>query len=202
MGGGLTPELEAGSKNTWLKKSRSRFGGHFDKYKIERTGGTWSSKYQNTNNIKHWDIAPDDDYFKELFRVSKEQIIWGGNYFGLPPNRCFLVWRKLTISEGFSMAMCEYAWCSFNSNAKYFEYAPQNSNRFHPTEKPIALYSWILNLYSKPNYKILDTHVGSASSLIACEEFGLDYTAYELDKGYFDLACKRIEEYRKQPRLF
>ena len=86
-----------------------RFGGWFDKYKVSRTGGGWSNKLDKNKKILDWDIAPDKQYFDELFRISKEQIIWGGNYFGLPPNRHFLIWRKLSISENFSMAMCEYA---------------------------------------------------------------------------------------------
>lgn len=100
-----------------------------------------------------WDVAPEQAYFDELFRISRDQIIWGGNYFALPPTRCFLIWKKLTISESFSMAMAEYAWTSFTGNAKIFEAAPQGNakeERFHPTQKPIALYSWILSKYAKP----------------------------------------------------
>ena len=117
-----------------------------------RTGGTWAKKYQTNGNaelkkdIRHWDIAPSKEYFEELFRVSKNQIIWGGNYFNLPPTRCFIVWDKKNISEDFSMAMCEYAWCSFNDNAKIFRHIPQgntNESRMHPTQKPVALYEWL-----------------------------------------------------------
>ena len=105
---------------------------------VERTGGTWAAKY--AKKIIAWDVAPEKEYFDQLFRISRNQIIWGGNYFSLPPTRCFLVWRKLTISEAFSMAMCEYAWTSFNENAKLFECAPQGKpgDRFHPTQKPIG----------------------------------------------------------------
>lgn len=96
--------------------------------------------------MRSWDVAPSPEYFEELARVSRNQIIWGGNYFGLPPTRCFLVWRK-PISENFTMAMCEYAWTSFNANAKWIEMPAQGKPgdpRFHPTQKPIALYTWIL----------------------------------------------------------
>ena len=96
-----------------------------------------------------WDVAPGEEYFKELFRVSKNQIIWGGNYFSLPPTRCFLVWRKLTISESFTMAMAEYAWTSFNGNAKVFECAPQGASkdpRFHPTQKPVVRWRSVAHL--------------------------------------------------------
>lgn len=150
-----------------------------------------------------WDIAPGEDYFKELFRISRDQVIWGGNYFQLPPTRCFLVWRKLTISQQFSMAMAEYAWTSFNSNAKVFEHVPQDNTgqRFHPTQKPVALYKWILTNYAKPGDKILDTHVGSASSLIACYDLGFDYVGFEIDEEYYRLAKKRLDEEMAQVRF-
>lgn len=155
--------------------------------------------------INHWDIAPPQEYFDELARVSKNQIIWGGNYFDLPPTRCFLVWEKLSISENFSMAMCEYAWTSFNDNAKLFKCAPQGKVgdvRFHPTQKPIALYEWIFNRYAKPGYKILDTHLGSGSSRIAAYYAGLDFVGYEIDKVYFDKQEERFAEQTKQLSLF
>jgi site-specific DNA-methyltransferase (adenine-specific) len=173
---------------------------------MTRTGGTWNKKYyaEGENHCKtiNWDYAPTKEYFDELFRVSKEQIIWGGNYFGLPPNRCFLIWRKLTISESFSMAMCEYAWASFNENSKLIEIAPQNSNRFHPTQKPEKLYAWILRNYAKEGNKILDTHLGSGSIAIACYDMGYDLTGYEIDKDYFEKASKRLEDRKKQLTMF
>lgn len=152
-----------------------------------------------------WDVAPDSKYFMELFRVSRNQIIWGGNYFELPPTRCFLIWRKLTISESFSMAMCEYAWTSFNDNAKIFEYAPQGrpgDNRFHPTQKPVALYEWILNRYAKEGDTILDTHVGSASSLIACRNTNHKYVGFEIDEDYYRLAKERLEKESAQMNIY
>lgn len=152
--------------------------------------------------IVAWDVAPGQDYFKELFRISRNQIIWGGNYFALPPTRCFLIWRKLTISENFSMAMAEYAWTSFNENAKVFEYAPQDSSRFHPTQKPVALYAWIFSRYAKPGMKIIDTHLGSGSSRIAAYNAGLDFWGYEIDKVYFDKQEERFERHTAQMNLF
>jgi site-specific DNA-methyltransferase (adenine-specific) len=198
----VDPPYGSANNDEWDDKRRDRFGGWFNKYKIERTGGTWSKKYQETNNIKHWDIAPTQEYFDELFRISKNQIIWGGNYFELPPTRCFVIWKKLTISEKFSMAMCEYAWCSFNLNAKIFECVPQDPLRFHPTQKPIPLYKWLLTNYAHKGDKILDTHVGSASSLIACYEMGFEYIAFEIDKDYFDKAQERLQAVKAQVRLF
>ena len=149
-----------------------------------------------------WDTAPGKEYFDELFRVSRNQIIWGGNYFPLPPTRCFLVWRKLTISESFSMAMAEYAWTSFNSNAKVYEHAPQDSTRFHPTQKPVDLYRWIYGLYAKPGDKILDTHLGSGSSRIAAWDAGLDFWGYEIDQEYFRREEERFQRHAAQMNLF
>lgn len=159
-----------------------------------RTGGTWATKYGK--KIIGWDVAPGEEYFKELFRVSKNQIIWGGNYFSLPPTRCFLVWRKLTISESFTMAMAEYAWTSFNGNAKVFECAPQGASkdpRFHPTQKPVALYTWVFKQFAKPGDRVLDTHLGSGSSRIAAYGLDLDFTGIEIDKEYFEKSVERFE---------
>ena len=151
-----------------------------------------------------WDTAPGEEYFKELFRVSRNQIIWGGNYFALPPTRCFLVWRKLTISEKFTMAMAEYAWTSFNSNAKVFEHVPQDNTgqRFHPTQKPVALYAWIFANYAKPGDKILDTHLGSGSSRIAAYDAGLDFVGYEIDEEYFRKEEERFAAHSAQVSFF
>lgn len=100
------------------------------------------------------------------------------------------------------MAMCEYAWTSFNDNAKIFDYAPQDPTRFHPTQKPVALYTWLLNRYAKAGDKILDTHVGSASSLIACIKGGFDYVGFEIDPIYYEKAKQRIDEELKQITVF
>ena len=169
--------------------------------KCIRVGGTWASKFGK--KIISWDTAPKQDYFKELFRVSRNQIIWGGNYFNLPPTRCFLIWRKTNVPEKFSMAMCEYAWTSFNDNAKMFEYsAVGQKGRFHPTQKPVELYKWILLNYAQHGDKILDTHVGSASSLIACRESGFQYVGFEIDEGYFKMAQKRLQAVEAQMNIF
>ena len=149
-----------------------------------------------------WDVAPTHEYFEQLFRVTKHQIIWGANYFeGLPPTRCFIVWRKLTISENFSMAMAEYAWTSFNGNAKVFECAPQgkvNEKRFHPTQKPVALYKWLLHHYAKDGDRILDTHLGSGSIAIACHDLGYELTGIELDPEYYAKSVERIKQHQRQ----
>lgn len=199
-----------------------RFGGRFDKYletengagsvdgstatiSATRTGGTWATKYQVggvfSKDIRHWDIAPSQEYFDELARISKNQIIWGGNYFHLPPTRCFLIWRKLTISENFTMAMAEYAWTSFNDSAKVFEYAPQNKNRTHPTEQPIALYEWIFKRYAHKGDRIFDSHLGSGTSRMAAYNSDLDFVGCEIDKTYFDIHQKRWAEHTAQTRM-
>lgn len=191
---------------TWAAKY-SRQGGIFsgEEYApdIHNTRGRFS-KYNENGDIRCWDIAPPPEYFKELARVSKNQIIWGGNYFDLPPTRCFLVWRKLTISESFTMAMAEYAWTSFNENAKVFEAAPQGNTekRFHPTQKPSSLYRWCFKLFAKQGDKILDTHLGSGSSRIAAYDMGYDFWGYEIDKTYFDLQEERFEKHAAQMNLF
>ena len=150
-------------------------------------------------------VAPGPEYFKELFRVSRHQIIWGGNNYILPPSRNYVVWRKTTVAEKFSMAMCEYAWVSINGNAKYFECAPQGTKddpRLHPAQKPIALYKWLLKQYANPGDKILDTHVGSASSLIACYDGGYDFIGFEINQNYYDAAKKRLDNAMAQKRMY
>lgn len=166
---------------------------------LSRTGGTWAAKYEK--KIISWDYAPGEDYFKELFRVSKNQIVWGANYFTMPPTRCFIVWDK-KMAEDFSMAMCEYAWCSIQGNAKIFRYQTSGQpDRFHPTQKPIQLYEWILKNWAKQGDKILDTHLGSGSSRIAAYNGGYDFVGYEIDKEYFQKQEERFERHTSQLRI-
>lgn len=182
--------------------------------RVSRTGGTWAEKYRSQaggvfgearNQIEAWDYAPPKEYFDELFRVSKNQIIWGGNYFSLPPCRCFLIWRKLTISEKFTMAMAEYAWTSFNANSKVFEAAPQGNAsepRFHPTQKPVKLYKWCISMFAEKGWKLLDTHGGSMSSAVAAHELGCDMDICEVNDFYFRKGRERVEKAMRQPMLF
>jgi len=153
---------------------------------------------------KKWDNEiPKDIYFKELFRVSKNQIIWGANYFNMPPTRCFLIWDKQQ-PEDVSFASCEYAWTSFNKSAKTFYKRPQNADnvRIHPTQKPVKLYEWLLINNAKKGDNILDTHLGSGSIALACHNLGFDLTACELDKDYFDAAMKRLKQHQAQLTMF
>lgn len=138
-------------------------------------------------------------------RVSRNQIIWGGNYFELPPTRCFLIWKKTNVPENFTMAMAEYAWTSFNANAKVFEHTARAytlGERIHPTQKPVALYDWIFKNYAKPGFKILDTHLGSGSSRIAAYNTGLDFIGFEIDRDYFEAQEKRFAEATAQIDFF
>ena len=152
---------------------------------------------------KQWDKnIPPNEYFKELVRVSKNQVIWGGNYFDLPPTQNYIVWDKVQPHD-FSLAMCELAWCSIQKPIKMFTYSVlRERNKIHPTQKPVALYHWLLNNYAKEGDKILDTHVGSASSLIACHDMGFEYLGFELDKDYYNMATERLEAHKSQLSLF
>ncbi len=179
--------------------------------------GAGSTKFKNgtsknkTINYKiiDWDYAiPDNKYFKELCRVSKNQIIWGGNYFSnlLNNSQCWVFWDKGTGDN--SYADGELAWTSFNSVVKKFFHSWVGANaknitdRIHPTEKPVKLYEWLLTNYAKQGDLILDTHVGSASSLIACENLGFKYIASELDKDYYSQSLQRLEAHLAQGKLF
>ena len=153
---------------------------------------------------KSWDVqAPDSEYFKELFRVSKNQIIWGGNYFPLLPTQCWLIWDK--GQRDFTLADGEMAWTSFKNSMRIFNYSRATANkqiRIHPTQKPVALYQWLLKNYAKPGDKILDTHGGSMSIAIACHDLGFDLTLYEIDKDYFSDGKARVERHMAQSSLF
>lgn len=154
-----------------------------------------------------WDaIPPPQEYFDELRRVSKNQIIWGGNYFQLPPTRGVIVWDKIQPWENFSQV--EIAWTSFDSPAALFRYSNTTSanrdhmNKIHPTQKPTALYEWLLQKYAKPGYKILDTHAGSASSLVACYRQGFDAWGFEISEFYYSMARKRLADEMAQVTIF
>jgi len=152
---------------------------------------------------KDWDTAPPREYFDEAFRVSSNQIIWGGNYFGLPPFKNFIIWDK-GIPEGVSFADCELAWTSFNVAAKIFRYSAylDKAEKMHPTQKSVSLYDWIYHNYAKPNDTIFDSHCGSGSSRIAADKHNLPYLATELDADYFYAHCKRFDRYAAQMTLF
>ena len=162
---------------------------------------------RKNGNIEVFGDKPNNLYFEELFRISKNQIIWGANNFTLPNYMGFVVWEKLTISEDFTMSMAELAYLSkdLGTISKIFKCAPQGSKddpRIHPTQKPVKLYEWLLKNYAKPTDKILDTHFGSCSIGIACHNFGCSLDACELDGQYFDKAFKRVRTHVRQLDLF
>lgn len=154
----------------------------------------------NMDEYSKWDVKPDEKYFKELFRVSKNQIIWGGNYFGnlwsrCKYNRCFIVWDKNQPETLNNFSMAEMAWTSIDKPSKIFRYSVRkNRNKTHPTQKPVALYEWILKLFAKKGDKILDTHLGSGTIAIACHNAGFDLTACEIDKNYYRKSLTKIRE--------
>jgi len=156
-----------------------------------------NSALQNMNS--EWDVLPDENYFKELNRISINQIIWGGNYFTLPPTRGIICWDKKQFMPTFSR--WELAWTSFDRPAKMFENIG-NEQRIHPTQKPVALYRWLLQNYAKPGDKIIDTHSGSGSCAIACHLEKFEFLAIEKDEDYYKASVKRLEEIRSQGVLF
>ena len=167
--------------------------------------GISSNPVRQQHTKKDWDSSiPNEEYFNEMQRVSKNQIIWGGNYFldYLKSSQCFIIWDKKQPFD-FSLAMCEMAWTSFSKPAKMFRYSVLNERgKIHPTQKPVKLYEWLLDNYAKEGDKILDTHLGSGSIAIACHNRGFDLTAYEIDKDYFEATTKRIQDHIAQLTLF
>lgn len=172
-----------------------------------------SAKWRNPGKTKQleksWDDRPMDcAYFSELFRVSKKCIVWGANHFISKiaiDSPCWIVWKKNGQNENCDFADCELAWSNFNTAVRFFDYAwtgfgakNAGEERIHPTQKPISLYKWLLTNYAHPGDKILDTHVGSASSLIACHQLGFEYWGFELDADYYKAASERLERAKAQ----
>lgn len=167
---------------------------------------------------ENWQV-PREEYFDELFRVSKNQIIWGCNYYNYKFGAGRIVWDKCNGNSSFSD--CEIAYCSYHDSVRLFRYMwngmmqgksfteghmqqgdkTLNEIRIHPTQKPVNLYKWLLMKYAKPGDKVLDTHVGSASSLIACYDMGFEYMGFEIDKKYYKAAQKRLEDFKSQTRM-
>lgn len=189
---------------------------HFDlaivdpPYGIARFGNRVevSNRICKEAKINKWDIKPTKEYFDELFRISKNQIIWGANNFTLPESEYFIVWDKQQSVENFASA--EYAWTNIKKPAKVFRYSihkvmsdrKRENGKIHPTQKPVKLYDWLLHNYSEKGQKILDTHLGSGSIAIACHYFGCDLVGVEIDEEYYNKAKHRINELTKQETLF
>ncbi|QIG62308.1 adenine-specific methyltransferase [Tenacibaculum phage JQ] len=163
----------------------------------------WSG---SKHEVKDWDNdAPSKEYFNELMRISKNQIVWGANHFisRMPiDSKCWIIWDKK--NDGFSFADAEMAWTSFDTAVRFFRYhrGQQTDKRIHPTQKPKELYRWILKKYAKEGDLIFDSHLGSGSIAVACDDMGFDLVSTEIDKDYFDKANKRIDLARRQQTLF
>jgi site-specific DNA-methyltransferase (adenine-specific) len=164
--------------------------------------GKKCSKIANRKwKAKGWDTeTPSSLYFNELVRISKNQIIWGGNYFDLPPCKNYIIWDK-EIPEGLSFADCEMAWTSFDKAPRIFRHSAylDKANKFHPTQKPIKLYDWVYKNYLPEGGKVIDTHLGSGSNRIAADKAGnINFVGCELDRDYFDAQEKRWSNYKAQ----
>ena len=173
-----------------------------------------TKKWKNARPVVYkggeWDIRPPAEYFIDLFRVSRNQIIWGGNYFvqHLAPSMGWIAWYKKGQNPNCDFSDCEFAFTSFNKASKFFNFpwvgfGARNAGeiRIHPTQKPVALYKWLLSNYAKPGDKILDTHVGSGSSIIACLDMGFDYMGFEIDADYYKAMQDRIYHFTRQMPL-
>jgi site-specific DNA-methyltransferase (adenine-specific) len=149
-----------------------------------------------------WDKKPSIEYFNEVRRVSKNQIIFGMNYFMdmLPPSRCFIVWDNL--NRGLSFSQSELAWASFNEMSKVIRLSSRQKDRIHRCQKPVALYEWLLENYAKEGDRILDTHIGSGSIALACHNMNYSLDGYEINKDYYEAALNRLAEHRRQLKLF
>lgn len=217
------PNMQMGN-NAPSRNGKASVAVRLKKGRLNTGSGKLKDRLLNTAEIG-WDYAaPPPEYFIELERVSINQIIWGGNYFDLGPTRCVISWDKCQPWENFSQ--WEMAWTSFDKPASLFKYSntggnPDKMDKIHPTQKPIKLYKWLLKKYAnrvcnhkhteeykslctdcnKP-FRILDTHLGSGSSAIAAHSMGFDFVGCELDKDYYDAACKRFKEQTAQQKLF
>lgn len=166
---------------------------------------TGVAKVKQYNKAVWKQQAPTQEYFKEINRVSKNQVIWGANHYGMmQPSSCWIVWDKQNTGY---YADCELAWTSFKTAVRKFTFMwngmlqgnmKDKEHRIHPTQKPVALYRWIITNYAKEGNKILDTHLGSGSIAIACYDMGFDLTGYEIDKDYYDAAVKRLDNHKRQ----
>jgi site-specific DNA-methyltransferase (adenine-specific) len=202
-----TPDVDG------FKSKYGRFGGLFLKYHgglMRSSGhaqggapGVMFSKY-DAGKTKMWDAKPPpEEFWEHAFRIADHLIVWGGNYFILPPSRNFIIWEK-SVPKNFSMAMCEYAWVSFDGNAKIVRGRSQDKFRFHPTQKPVGISMEVLHIHghlAKPK-GILDPYMGSGSFRIAAWETGIDYVGIELDEDYYEKEEDRFKEHLSKGSLY
>jgi len=174
------------------------------KGRLNTGSGKLKNRMLNTSSFDWDNQIPSDEYFAQLFRISKNQVIWGGNYFPLPPTRCIICWDKMQPWDNFSQ--WEMAWTSFDKPAAMYKLSNtggrNNEIKIHPTQKPVKLYKWIMEKFAINGCKIIDTHVGSGSSLIASEEMGFEYIGFEINSEYCNKAQNRIDDFKKQLKLF
>jgi len=160
------------------------------------------TKFRKSFNDKNWDTLPTEEYWNELKRVSKNYIVWGGNYMSdyLPPSKHIIIWDKMTYIP--TMSQFEFAFSTLNKHPKLVKINSNDKDRFHPTQKPIKLYEWVLTNYAKEGDLILDTHLGSGSSRIAAYKGGFNFVGFEIDAEYYEKQEKRFNEFKSQLRLF
>ena len=181
-------------------KGRASLEDRLTKNRLNTGCGKLKNRNLNRTNCDWDNDVPIQEYFNELRKRSKNQIIWGGNYFPLPPTRCVICWDKVQPWENFSQI--EIAWTSFDSPAKLFKYDNRTGGKIHPTQKPIKLYRWILQNYAKEGQTILDTHGGSMTNAIACDMEGYSLDICEIDEEYFEDGLKAFDNYKRQLKLF
>ena len=194
-------KMGAGAKS---RGGRSSTAFDLKKGRLNQGSGKLKNRILNNSKITWDNETPNNEYFTELFRVSKNVIIWGGNYFDLPPTRCIICWDKCQPWENFSQ--WEMAWTSFDKPAALVRISNSgrgnHDKKIHPTQKPVVLYKWILDKYGMGGGKIIDTHLGSGSIAIACHDYGFELVACELDPDYYNQAIKRIKDHTSQQSLF
>lgn len=201
---GSNPKRKGRDKRGEIQYGSVSVAQKLKKGRLNSGAGKLKNRALNTMNC-NWDSSPPtEEYFQELFRVSKNQIIWGGNYFNLPPCRGFIIWNKNQPWDNFSQA--EFAWTSFDCPAKLFTHSNRGGNnnepKIHPTQKPLYLYNFCLKHFAKPGDKILDTHLGSGTNRIACYKAGFDFTGIEIDTMYFEASEKLFKLHLSQISLF
>lgn len=181
-------------------KGRASLEDRLTKNRLNTGSGKLKNRILNRSNCDWDNDVPIQEYFNVVRKRSKNQIIWGGNYFQLPPTRCVICWDKVQPWENFSQI--EIAWTSFDSPAKIFKYDNRTGGKIHPTQKPIKLYRWILQNYATKGTTILDTHGGSMTNAIACDMEGYSLDICEIDEEYFESGLKAFDNYKRQLKLF
>lgn len=199
---GSNPSRKGRDKRGEIQYGSVSIAQQLKKGRLNQGAGKLKDRALNTMNC-NWDFEkPTQEYFDELFRVSKHQIIWGGNYYDLGPCRCFIIWNKKQPWENFSQA--EFAWTSFDKPAKVFTFSNRGGanreKKIHPTQKPVELYDFCFKRFTEEGMRVLDTHLGSGSSRISADKFGLNFEAFEIDEVYYQAQEERYSIYKKQLR--